>query len=307
MGPELIPRENSVHWSWLVYLEMFVAGVAAGAYLVGAALEWLGRGSSSTARVAHLIAFPLMALAGILLIVDLSRPERFWHMVVMSEYGLPILKSWSPISYGSWLVLVFGAWTFISFLDALIARRVLRFGRWWRYDRSLHGSVFGRIWSSLGALLALGVGIYSGVLLSVSNIAGWSQSTFIPPVYMATALVTGVAAVVLVQAITGPVDADVLALWGTNRWLIIWWLIVVLIFLAALLAGGAPFFLSGPPLVALVLALLIGGVAPLLLSWQPRAHEGPSGRLALTSVLVLLGGLLLRYAIVSGPQQFLGR
>ena len=78
-------RANSVEWTWLVYLEMFVAGVAARGYATGALLEVNGRGKSPVARTAHLLAFPLIVVAGLLLTVDLQRPERFWRMVIASE------------------------------------------------------------------------------------------------------------------------------------------------------------------------------------------------------------------------------
>ena len=52
MGGLLEVRLNPVHWDWLIYMAMFSAGVAAGAYLVAALLEAFGRGRSSLARVA---------------------------------------------------------------------------------------------------------------------------------------------------------------------------------------------------------------------------------------------------------------
>ena len=291
----LLDRLNPVHWDWLVYLEMFLAGIAAGAFLVAVLLEWLGRGRSSTARVAHLIPFPLMALASLLLIVDLDRPERFWHMVVMSEWFRPMLKSWSPISYGSWFVLLFTGVAFVSFVDALAARGLFALGGW-RRGRTLHGGPLGLAWSTLGAALAFGVAGYSGVLLSATNVQGWGQAALIPAVYVATALVTGAAAVVLVQAIRGDVDADLIALARTNGWLTGLWVIVAVLFLLALPPEAVPFFLFGLPLVAIVLALVLGGLVPLVLqAARPRL-------LSVSSALVLLGGLLLRYAIVAGPQ-----
>ncbi len=298
----LLDRENPVHYPWLVYLEMFIAGVAAGAYIAAALLEAHGRGTSATARAAHLLAFPLMALAGLLLIIDLGRPERFWHMVVMSEQFLPMLKPWSPISYGTWLVLLFSLFTFVSFLDALIARRVLTL-RGWRYDRTLHGGPLGLIWSLLGSVLAVAVAIYSGILLTVTNIPGWAQTPLLPAVFIATALMTGVAAVVLLQTLSGRLDADVAGLWQANGWLIGLWLVVVAAFLASLFGGGARFFLFGLPLVAIVLAIVLGGIVPLVLRVISRPEQ--RSMVTLSAVLVLVGGLLIRYALVEGPQLYI--
>jgi len=94
-------RENAFHWETLVYLEMFVAGVAAGAYATATLLELLGQGRSPLARTAHLLAFTLMALAGLLLILDLDRPERFWLMIIMSQALFRMSRPWPPTSLGS--------------------------------------------------------------------------------------------------------------------------------------------------------------------------------------------------------------
>jgi formate-dependent nitrite reductase membrane component NrfD len=292
-------RTNVVHWTWLVYLEMFVAGIAGGAFVAATILELTGQGRSRAARTAHLIAFPLMAIAGLLLIVDLKRPERFWHMVVMNERLLPMFKPWSPMSLGTWLILLFSAVTFVSFLDALIARRLIRLGGW-RYDRTLHGGPLGVAWSLVGALLGLAVGIYSGVLLSVTSVPGWAQTWMIPAVYAATAMTTGVAAVLLVEALRGHADPDVLGLADANVWLIGWWLLTVIVFMVALVGGGAGVFLTGIPLLAILAGIVLAGIVPLALrAFRP---VGQTGTLALSAALVLVGGFLVRYAIVMAPR-----
>jgi formate-dependent nitrite reductase membrane component NrfD len=296
----LLDRLNETHWTWLVYLEMFVAGIAAGAFVAATILEISGRGRSSAARTAHLLAFPLMALAGILLIFDLNRPERFWHMVIQSERFLPMLKPWSPMSLGSWLLLLFSGVAFVSFVDALIGSRRLRLGGW-RDDRTLHGGPLGLAWSMLGAVLAFGVGIYSAVLLTTSTFPGWSHLSIVPAVYAATALITGVAAVVLVQVLRGQLDPDTLSLDQTNLWLIGWWLVLVLVFLMSLMGRSDAIVYRGDvSLLAILAAVVLAGIVPLLLhAFRPGR---PGGLLAVSSALVLVGGFLVRYGIVMGPQ-----
>jgi len=296
----LTDRLNETHWTWLVYLEMFVAGVAAGAYVAATLLELSGRGRSPAARTAHLLAFPLMALAGLLLTVDLERPERFWHMIVQSDRGLPMLKPWSVMSLGSWLILAFSGVTFVSFVDALIDRGLFRLGGW-RAGRTLHSSPLGLAWSVIGAGLGIAVAIYSGVLLSSSEFPGWSQLSTIPAVYVATALVTGVAAVVLIQALRGPLDPDTLSLERANLWLIGWWLVMVAFFVVSLVGRpDASIYFQSVPLLAILLAVVLAGILPLVLHLvQPMRR---SGWLAVSSLLVLAGGFLLRYGIVMGPQ-----
>jgi formate-dependent nitrite reductase membrane component NrfD len=268
--------------------------------VAAALLELSGRGRSPAARTAHLIAFPLMALAGILLIFDLNRPLRFWHMIVQAERFLPMLKPWSPMSLGSWLLLLFSGVTFVSFVDALVARRIFRLGGW-RYDRTLHGGPLGVAWSTVGTVLACGVGIYSAVLMTTSAFPGWSHLSVVPAVYVATALITGVAAVVLVQAIRGQLDADTLSLDRANLWLIGWWLILVVVFLLTLMGRrDASVYLGDVSLVAILAGTLLAGILPLIL--HAIRPLGPAGRLAGSAALVLIGGFLLRYGIVMGPQ-----
>lgn len=296
----LLERANEVHWTWLVYLEMFVAGIAAGAIVAAAILEHSGRGRSATARTAHLLAFPLMALAGVLLIVDLSRPERFWHMVIMSERFLPMLKPWSPMSMGTLLLSAFSGACFISFVDALIGAGRLRLGHW-RTDHTIHGGPLGIAWAAISALLACGVGIYSAVLLTTSAIPGWAHLAVIPAVYVATAFITGVAAVILIQTVRRQIDADVVSLAHANLWLIGWWLLTVALFLLTLVGNtSARRFLTGLPLALILAAMLLAGIVPLIVGLLRPL--GPTARLSVTSVLVLVGGFLVRYAIVTTPQ-----
>jgi formate-dependent nitrite reductase membrane component NrfD len=222
-------------------------------------------------------------------------------MLVQNHTLLPMFKPWSPMSVGSWLVFLFPAFTVVSFVDALIARRVFRIGGW-RYDRTLHGTPLGLIWSLVGGVLALAVAAYSGVLLSVTNFGGWSNSPMIGALYVATAAVTGIAAVLLIEAIRRDTDvADVAALLRVETGLIVWQLVLLLLFFFTLGKAGFEVFLHGGPLLAILGALLLGIVLPLVLR-ATRFSLRPSNT-AVFAALILVGGFLLRYAVVMGPQQ----
>jgi formate-dependent nitrite reductase membrane component NrfD len=301
----LYDRANYLHWTWMIFTEMFLAGIAAGLVICAFLLAIGGRGRSSAARTASILALPIVLLAMILLIVDLGRPERFWHMVVLSERFLPAIKPWSPISLGTWLIALFSGFSLISFVHALLSRG------WASADarREAQPSRTGALeilWRGLGTVLAMAVAIYAGVLLSVTNIPGWADTPLIAAVYGASALVTGIALLILVEALRGHIDPDVLRLAATNTLLIVFWLVVTVLFVATLVISfdrSGRFFLSGWPLFAIISALVLGGVIPLLL----RLRGAYLGRPALigSSLMVLLGGLLLRIGIVMGPQEWL--
>ena len=58
-------------------------------------------------RVGYWIALVAIVIGAPLLIVDLTRPERFWHMVWKSDTGGPMFKYYSAISIGIWIILAF--------------------------------------------------------------------------------------------------------------------------------------------------------------------------------------------------------
>lgn len=300
----LAERLNDVNWTGFIFVEMFLAGVAGGLFLPAAILALSGRGRSPAARTAPLIALPLMLIVAILLSVDLNRPERFWHMVLMNERLAPIFKPWSPISLGTYLIIVFSLFAFVAFVDALFAGGMVRVGRF-GHDRTVLSGGLHTAWTVITAILGMSVAIYAGVLLTVTNIPGWADAPLIAAVYAATSAVTGVAMLVLVQSLRGQIDSDVVALARTNTWLIAWWLTVIVLFVVTLLLSvdnSARYFLTGLPLMALLAAVVLGGVIPLLLRPTSRAR---ASNLALSAGLVLVAGFCLRLGIVLGPQLWI--
>ncbi len=145
MPPEFNPSYQSPDWAWWIVLYFFFGGLTGGIYFTAAWLDLFGdEGDRPLLRVAHLLAFPLLLVCAVLLIVDLGQPLRFWHMIFQSErFPLPMFKPYSPMSFGSAILALFGAVAFLSFADALLMR-----------GRLLHapGSPLGKVLSILFAL-----------------------------------------------------------------------------------------------------------------------------------------------------------
>ena len=73
-------------WGWWIVGYFFLGGIAAGAYFAATLIEAIGRDEDRpVARAGYRLALPLIAVCGIFLILDLDRPERFWHMMFQSE------------------------------------------------------------------------------------------------------------------------------------------------------------------------------------------------------------------------------
>lgn len=295
-------REVAIGWGWEVYVEMFVAGVAAGAYLTAMILELFGRGRSPIARAAHVIALPLALLGTALLIYKLERPDRFWHMALQSHrVPLPMVKWWSPISLGTWILGAFSLLAAVSFLDALVDRRWLALGPW-RSGRTLHGSPLGWIWAIGGGLAALLLAGYSGALLSVTAVRGWGDAILITPFFLAVSAATGAAALLVIESIRRRARPDEVDGLARASVLFVAWQLVVLVVLVFSLGGAMAFFLGSVRSIG----ALVAGAALAVASIVVLLARGPglAGRAhGVAGVIILVAGFLLRYAVVMGPQH----
>jgi polysulfide reductase chain C len=295
-------RDVPIGWEWEVYVEMFAAGIAAGAYTIAMILEFYGRGRSPTSRTAHFISLPLVLIATVLLILKLERSERFWHMVIQSEnIPWPILKWWSPISFGAWALMIFSMFLTVSLIDAIIDRGWFRVGPWYA-GHTIHGSPLGKVFAVFGLISALVVAGYSGALLSVTAVPGWQDSVFFAPFFIGVSVATGAGALLLAEGIRrlAPIDeVEGLTQFGA---IAVVAQFLLLIILAITLGSALEFFVSSiRTIVAIVLAILFGlaSLAALFL----KLHPSDQMRLSAAGVLVLASGFLFRYVVVMGPQH----
>src|SRR4051812_7420154 len=118
-------------WHGWIIAYFYLGGIAAGAYAAFTLSGLFGdEGSYRATRAGAYLAFPLVCLCGLILIVDLNRPGRFWHMLVQSETFRPMFKWWSPMSIGSWGLTAFSAFSAASFAGVLAEDGRLGLGRW---------------------------------------------------------------------------------------------------------------------------------------------------------------------------------
>ena len=73
-------------WGWLIALYFFFGGLAGGSYFLASLIDLFGRSEDRPlSHLGYYIAFPCIVISGLLLTVDLGRPERFWHMLIESN------------------------------------------------------------------------------------------------------------------------------------------------------------------------------------------------------------------------------
>ena len=310
-------------WGWEIVLYFFLGGVAAGAYFASTLVDLVSRGGSRPAvRLGYLIALPLVLVCGLLLVIDLGRPERFWHMLFKSEVvkhawasGWPVrgegwrlmsggfvLKPWSPMSLGSWGLSVFGACAALSLAGALWPES--------RVGRRLTQGVLARTLQVVGCVAGFFLASYTGGLLSATNQPVWSDSTWVSPLFLASAASTGLAALLLL-AWWRPVPAEAREhLERADVFLLLLELVVFLVFLRSLgpwlrVVWATP---HGQLLVVGTLGLAIGLPLTMQVAWHYRGRLGIAASTWVApaaAALALAGGLLLRYSILHTPADVL--
>ena len=285
-------------WQWLIVLYFFVGGLAGGCYFLGALVDFFGRSADRPlARLAYGVAFVMTLASGVLLILDLTKPQRFWHMLIQSERGMPMFKPWSPMSLGSWALLIFGLFAFVSFLASLAEADRIR-GPALAALRPPR--VPGAIFTTVGGLLGFFVAGYTGVLLAVTNRPIWSDTNLLGLAFVVSAASTSAAFLLLLAWRRRTLSPGLRALERFDAWVLILEL-VVLVALVASLGSLARLWLNAWGVLFGLGVVGLGIVVPLILQWWrgPRAGFGVPAAAA----LVLLGGFLLRIVIVFSSES----
>lgn len=296
----------SPHWTTYIILYFFIGGIAGGAYFLAALLHWFGRPADEpVVRLGYYVAAAGAILSGLLLTIDLGKPLRFWHMIFQSErFPLPMLKPWSPMSIGSWGLLLFGLFAMLSALGALAADGRIRFDRL----RVFYDGMSGRIIAVLGAIFALFLAGYTGVLLTVTNRPIWADTTTLGMLFLFSAASTAAATLILLarwRAGAGVHDPSVEWLAWFDGWALVFELVALVLFLVSLDRRVAAAWLSWWGLLLLVLVVGLGILVPLALHFRPAWFREAWGRRRIVAgaVLVLVGGFFLRVVVLLSSES----
>jgi protein NrfD len=286
-------------WSWLVIFYFFLGGIAGGSYFLAALLTTFGSPAGrQLARIGYYVAFPAALLCAPLLILDLTRPERFWHMLLQSQTGWPSLKYWSPMSIGAWALLIFSAFAFVSFVDAVVESNRLP----WRLFPIIPQGRIRQVFATVGGLSGFFLASYTGVLLSVTNRPIWADSNLIGLLFLSSAGSTSAALLILLgRKYLASAAADSLRwMHRMDNWVMLLELAVLAIFIISL-GTVARVYLSLWGTALALGVVLLGNLIPLVLHWRPRLFGSAS--IPAASLLALTGGLILRVVIVFSAQS----
>ncbi|MFC1582111.1 NrfD/PsrC family molybdoenzyme membrane anchor subunit [Planctomycetota bacterium] len=295
-----------LNWGLPLIIDLFAAGMGAGAYLVAVAADLASKKKKlRDVSLAGSFIAPWPAIIGVLLLViDLGNPQRFWEMILNRGDGVLTLNApfvmFAPSSVMSW-----GTWVLSLFIIVSLcyfAAHIASFALHWV-------APIRKIIGVIGLFFAIPVMVYTGVLISSCNNPLWN-SFWLPTLFVVSAVATGVAAIIFVLSAwrlflspTEPQEPNVERLEKANSMLLIAQAVVLVLFMiGTLMAGsqgmknilGLPFiYLFWPGIVGL------GLVLPIITGLKGRLKPEMS---FIISACVMLGGFFLRYVILIAGQ-----
>jgi formate-dependent nitrite reductase membrane component NrfD len=290
-------------WTWYILFYFFFAGLAGGCYFLATMLRhWGEPADEPAARLGFYVALPATLICPILLTLDLTRPLRFWHMLVnTTPDGFALnFKSWSPMSVGVWALLVASLFALVSFVDALVRDGRLRWSPARRLAALLEGGG-GRVWNVVGSALYLFIASYTGVLLAVSNQPVWSDTWALGGLFLASGLSGSAALLVLLSRRRAGASSSRGMLELGARFFAALELALLVVFALTLIDDGTLDTAFAFPWLLLWLVAL-GGMLPAL---RDLAVDGLRVRAqvwVLAPWLVLVGVLALRAAVIFSAQ-----
>ena len=294
----------SPHWTWWIILYFFIGGIAGTAFFLASMLSLVDRRAAATrpiARLGYYVAFIGVLISGFLLTIDLSRPLRFWHMLIENHTGRPMFKLWEPMSTGAWALLLFGLFAFLAALAALSEDRPnIRFLQT-SPVRLLRQGGPAAIIGVLGSVFGLYIAGYTGVLLAVTNRPIWADSQLLGLLFLLSAASTGPAALILLGRRRLAADPASLSWLIWFDWIVVILELVVLVGFLISLGSVVRVFLDWWGLVLLVGVFGFGILLPLFLHPKHGAEDLES--CVRIAGFVLVGGFLLRMVVLLSSDQ----
>ena len=194
-------------WGWPIAVDLFFGGLAAGILFFTAYYFLSGKEEKMpfTVKIAPYFTFSMIAICLLMLLYDLHHKLYFWNLYLTFRIE-------SPMSWGAWtltaVTLLSLLWP-LGYLDEVIdyARK-----RGWKYvyrsalfvQNAVHripllGKIqhyvikYRKTWAVLMLGLAIGLGIYTGILLSAFNARPLWNTAVLGPLFLTSGVTTGAA------------------------------------------------------------------------------------------------------------------
>jgi protein NrfD len=286
-------------WGWEIPVYLFLGGLAAGLLVLPAVLELIRKDGKLPASVSYmpLAGLVMISLGMVALFLDLEFKLHVYRFYLSFEVA-------SPMSWGSWILLLVypaGLLLWLSLTGSEGRSRIL--------PRSIADGTeaFFRnrskpiLWASVVAGVALGT--YTGLLLGTLGARPLWSTTVLGPLFLVSGLSTAAAFMLLFRP--GHAIQEKLVKWDMA--LIAAELFFIGLFIMTLLTGGRVSQMAVGDLlggswtgVFWSLVVFVGLVVPLTMEAMERKYHLRAT--VMTSILILIGGLSLRWILLAAGQ-----
>lgn len=275
-------------WDAIIAIYLFLAGLGAGAFALGALTNWAKTPAPTMKKVAFIVAPVAVAVGTLMLVVDahagLMNPLRFFGLV--ANLG----------SVMAWGVIILSAFLVVSIVDLIVL---------------LAKKGTPKALDVVGAVLAVCVAAYTGVLLGDAGVAFplWNMAV-LPILFIVSAASTGIAVTLLITRLVAADEAAALP-WLGKAGLVLpvleLALVIALLAVAGMAGGSAGAagaasvanLVSGPYAVAFWLGFVVIGLAvPFVLELMSRRGSQSKALPMAGEACVLVGGFMLRYLVI---------
>lgn len=296
---------NERFWGVDIALDLFFGGLGVGTFILAVMVSFFYVDRlEKVSRTAGYLTPVCVSLGFLFLILHLGRPERFY--LIFSHFNVT-----SPISWGAWLQTIFfvisAGYALMWFVET---------GKSKRLPSWIGNSRARKLTGFIGIPFALAVGVYHGFLLMVFKSRPLWNTGPVTVMAVCSFIMTGIALVILVLSIL-PKHRELLIELKICRNIlgaaILIQLLTIALWMSSLYFGPREshqamlrlitefglFFWGGAIFLGLVAPLLMGILA---LFCERRTKKFSYTIPTLTSLMVLIGGFILRYVIIIAAQ-----
>lgn len=272
---------HTMAWPSAYAIYFFVIGISSALFFFSA-LSWYWEGYKPLREKSFYASFVLLVFGGLLLISDLSQPMRFLNML-----NPAYLNFHSPLAWGGLNLISYGLVSVLYFF-------MMRKGD--------EGN--SRRLAVIGSVLALGLPIYTGFDLTVHQHRPVWNTPLMPVLFVGLSLLSGAAVATFMAKGSEKLTAALrkMMLWSAGA---VGAMLISLLGTTAYGGVGAEltymYLTSGAlGMIFVGLGIIAGTAVPIALLLAPFGRQQMGMMVA--SVLILVGGMALRYSILYGGQ-----
>jgi molybdopterin-containing oxidoreductase family membrane subunit len=299
-----------VVWGLYIITFIFFIGLSAGGLIISSSSHVFGvERWKPISRLATLLAFVCVAVAGATIIADLGRPDRALNLFLSPQLASPFI--WDLTVVTSYLVISLVDLWFMCRVDFARKHSIFALGTKDVSDRAVaRDKKMVKAISFVALPAAIMLHSVTAWIFGLQTARPWWNTAILAPVFLASAMVSGLALIILVALIArrrGILDIDLNLLYEIGKLLAVVILVDFFLKSAEILTMFWPnadvelarlsLVTTGPFSPLFLIEWTIGGIVPLIILAYPRTRKTPLG-LAIASILLVVGVFAYRIELI---------